>query len=126
MSNDPKRFLRYLSAERNASMLYRALAETTDGERREALLELADIEDKHAEHWVEKLDHYGVEIPPPPAELEPGDAQLVTRARSLGLSPSWTPWKRTRVPMRECTTTNPKRCPPCLPMSASTPKCFAH
>jgi hypothetical protein len=29
VSNDPKRFLRYLSAERNASMLYRALAETT-------------------------------------------------------------------------------------------------
>mgnify|MGYP000742246876 FL=1 len=85
MSNDPKRFLRYLSAERNASMLYRALAETTDGERREALLELADIEDRHAEHWVDKLEHYGVEVPPPPADLEPDDAQLVTRARSLGL-----------------------------------------
>ena len=37
MSNDPKRFLRYLAAERNASLLYRALAETTDGERRAAL-----------------------------------------------------------------------------------------
>ncbi|HEV8025602.1 MAG TPA: VIT1/CCC1 transporter family protein [Candidatus Nanopelagicales bacterium] len=85
MSNDPKRFLRYLSAERNASMLYRALAETTDGERREALLELADIEDKHAEHWVSKLHDYGVEVPPPPVEMEPDDAQLVTRARSLGL-----------------------------------------
>lgn len=85
MTNDPKRFLRYLSAERNASMLYRALAETTDGERREALLELADIEDKHAEHWVSKLHDYGVEVPPPPVEMEPDDAQLVTRARSLGL-----------------------------------------
>ncbi|HEY7824493.1 MAG TPA: VIT1/CCC1 transporter family protein, partial [Acidimicrobiia bacterium] len=85
MTNDPKRFLRYLSAERNASMLYRALAETTDGERREALLELADIEDKHAEHWVSKLNDYGVEVPPPPVEMEPDDAQLVTRARSLGL-----------------------------------------
>lgn len=85
MTNDPKRFLRYLSAERNASMLYRALAETTDGERREALLELADIEDKHAKHWVSKLHDYGVEVPSPPVELEPDDAQLVTRARSLGL-----------------------------------------
>jgi len=85
VSNDPKRFLRYLSAERNASMLYRALAETTDGERREALLELADIEDRHADHWVDKLEHYGVQVPPPPAALEPDDAQLVTRARSLGL-----------------------------------------
>ena len=85
MSNDPKRFLKYLSAERNASLLYRALAETTDGDRRDALLELADVEDKHAEHWIEKLQEYGVEVPAPPAALDPDDAQLVTRARSLGL-----------------------------------------
>lgn len=85
VSNDPKRFLKYLSAERNASLLYRALAETTDGDRRDALLELADVEDKHAEHWIEKLQEYGVEVPAPPAALDPDDAQLVTRARSLGL-----------------------------------------
>ena len=42
MSDDPRRFLRYLDAERNASLLYRALAESTDGEQREALLELAE------------------------------------------------------------------------------------
>ena len=47
-SNDPRRFLRYLEAERKASMLYRSLAEVSDGERQEALLELADIEDEHA------------------------------------------------------------------------------
>ena len=51
-SNDPRRFLRYLEAERKASMLYRSLAEVSDGERQEALLELADIEDVHAAHWV--------------------------------------------------------------------------
>ena len=55
MSNDPRRFLRYLDAERNASLLYRALAESTDGDQREALLELADVEDKHAQHWEDKL-----------------------------------------------------------------------
>ena len=85
MSNDPKRFLKYLQAERNASMLYRALAETTDGERREALLELADVEDQHAAHWIDKLRQHGVEIPPVPSNLEADDAQLVSRARSLGL-----------------------------------------
>lgn len=85
MSNDPKRFLRYLAAERNASLLYRALAETTDGERREALLELADVEDKHAAHWIEKLNEYGVEVPPPPTELDVDDQQLVKRARAMGL-----------------------------------------
>ena len=85
MSNDPRRFLKYLEAERNAALLYRSLAQTTDGERREALLELADVEDKHAEHWIAKLTENGVEIPPAPTVLESGDQQLVTRARSLGL-----------------------------------------
>ncbi len=85
MSNDPRRFLAYLDAERNASLLYRALAESTDGDQREALLELADVEDKHAQHWVDKLTAYGVEIPPAPTVLNADDEQLVRRARSLGL-----------------------------------------
>jgi len=85
VSDDPRRFLRYLDAERNASLLYRALAESTDGEQREALLELADVEDKHAQHWVDKLTTYGVEIPPAPTVLNADDEQLVRRARSLGL-----------------------------------------
>lgn len=85
MSNDPRRFLRYLEAERNASLLYRALADTTDGERRDALLELADVEDKHAEHWIEKLNEYGVEVPPAPTALDSDDELLVRRARSMGL-----------------------------------------
>lgn len=85
MSNDPRRFLRYLDAERNASLLYRALAESTDGDQREALLELADVEDKHAQHWVDKLTAYGVEIPPAPTVLNADDELLVRRARSLGL-----------------------------------------
>ena len=85
MSDDPRRFLRYLDAERNASLLYRALAESTGGEQREALLELADVEDKHAQHWVDKLTAYGVDIPPAPTVLNADDEQLVRRARSLGL-----------------------------------------
>jgi VIT1/CCC1 family predicted Fe2+/Mn2+ transporter len=85
MSKDPKRFLSYLEAERKASLLYRALAQTVDGERREALIELADIEDEHAKHWIAKCVEYGVDVPPAPTALDPDDAQLVGRARSLGL-----------------------------------------
>ena len=86
MGNDPRRFLRYLEAERNASLLYRALADTVDGDRRDALLELAQIEDEHAEHWVEKLTEYGVPIPPAPTSLDPTDAALVSRARGAGFA----------------------------------------
>lgn len=86
MSNDPKRFLRYLEAERKASLLYRSLAETVTGDRAEALIELADIEDAHAEHWLEKLEEYGVEIPPAPTTLDPADQKLVNMARATGLN----------------------------------------
>lgn len=86
MGDDPRRFLRYLEAERNASLLYRALADTVDGERREALIELAQIEDEHAVHWVEKLTEYGIPIPPAPTALDPTDAALVARARGAGFA----------------------------------------
>ena len=85
MGQDPKRFLGYLEAERNAVLLYRALAETTDGERREALLELAEIEEHHAAHWIEKLEEYGIPVPPAPVDLDPNDAGLLARARAAGL-----------------------------------------
>jgi VIT1/CCC1 family predicted Fe2+/Mn2+ transporter len=86
MSNDPKRFLRYLEAERKASLLYRQLAETVTGDRAEALIELADIEDAHAEHWLEKLTEYGVDIPPAPKVLDPAGQKLVNMARATGLN----------------------------------------
>ncbi|MFN8170336.1 MAG: VIT1/CCC1 transporter family protein [Candidatus Nanopelagicales bacterium] len=84
MAADPRRFLSYLEAERNASLLYRALADTVDGERREALLELADIEDEHAAHWIDKLTANGVPVPPAPTQLDPTNAALVARARGAG------------------------------------------
>lgn len=84
-SDDPRRFLKYLSAERNASLLYRSLAEQSQGERREALLELADIEDQHAAHWEERLRAYGVPVPPAPTSLDANDAALVARARAAGM-----------------------------------------
>jgi VIT1/CCC1 family predicted Fe2+/Mn2+ transporter len=86
MPDDPRRFLRYLEAERSAAMLYRALAENVDGDRREALLELAVIEEQHAAHWVEKLQEYDVPVPPPPSALDPSNAALVARARGAGFA----------------------------------------
>ena len=47
---DPKRYLKYLAAERNAILLYSALADQATGDRREALLELVEIEAQHAQH----------------------------------------------------------------------------
>ncbi len=85
MKNDPRRFLNYLAAERNASLLYRALAQTVSGDKRDAFLELADIEDKHAAHWIEKLTEYGVDIPAAPTSLDTDDAALVARAKAMGL-----------------------------------------
>jgi vacuolar iron transporter family protein len=85
MRNDPRRFLRYLSAEQNASLLYRSLAETVSGERREAFLELAEIEDQHAEHWIAKLKEYGIEVPPAPTQLDSQDEALVAKARAAGI-----------------------------------------
>lgn len=86
MADDPRRFLRYLEAERNAALLYRALAETTQGDRREAMLELATIEELHAGHWAAKLQERGIAVPPAPARLDPKDASIVARARATGLS----------------------------------------
>lgn len=85
MTKDPKRFLAYLDAERKASLLYRALAQTVTGDRREALIELADVEDEHAAHWIAKLEEYGVAVPPAPTTLDAKDAGLIKRARAAGL-----------------------------------------
>ncbi|MBU6244042.1 MAG: VIT1/CCC1 transporter family protein [Actinomycetales bacterium] len=84
--NDPRRFLGYLEDERNAALLYRALAETVDGERRAALLELAQMEDAHAEHWATKLADAGIPVPAPPEQLSAADARMVGRARGAGFA----------------------------------------
>jgi VIT1/CCC1 family predicted Fe2+/Mn2+ transporter/rubrerythrin len=84
MADPNERFLTYLADERAAAAQYRALADLTDGQRREALLELAAIEDRHAAHWRELLTRNGAPVPEEPAGSGP-DAELVQRARALGL-----------------------------------------
>lgn len=80
-----ERYLSYLADERKAAKLYRALAKLTDGERAEALNELAAIEDKHAAHWVSLLTEAGVAVPEPDAALDPDDATILARARAMSL-----------------------------------------
>ncbi len=67
-----------LRSEREAAALYRSLADNEQGERREVFLELADIEDRHAEHWEERLRDWGAAVPSPRG---PG-----LRTRALGVA----------------------------------------
>ncbi|CAB4904050.1 MAG: hypothetical protein F2923_07500 [Actinobacteria bacterium] len=85
MVKDPKRFLRYLDEERKAAMLYRSLATTMSGDRREALLELADIEDRHSRHWIAMLTEAGIEVPKAPTSMNEDDAALVHQAKTMNV-----------------------------------------
>ncbi len=82
---DTDRFLRYLADERAAGRMYRALSELTDGTRRDALLELAAIEDRHARHWESLLRDQGLAVPEDTGAASEDDRQLLGRARQLGL-----------------------------------------
>jgi VIT1/CCC1 family predicted Fe2+/Mn2+ transporter len=84
MADPTKRFLGYLADERDAARLYRALAGIAQGPQREALLELAGIEDRHAAHWIEQLTQRGVPIPADTPSAGAADA-ILARAREFGL-----------------------------------------
>ncbi len=65
--------------------MYRTLADMATGDPREALLELAEIEDRHAAHWESLLIEAGIEIPPDPGVLDSSSEKLVSRARQFSL-----------------------------------------
>jgi VIT1/CCC1 family predicted Fe2+/Mn2+ transporter len=52
-----------LAAERQSAALYRGLAASTTGERRQVFLELAEAEERHAAHWADKLTRLGQPVP---------------------------------------------------------------
>jgi len=83
MSEPTERFRRYLADERRAAATYRALAGLAPDPQREALLELAAIEERHAGHWESMSRDRGVPVPPSDEAVQPGP--LVARARALGL-----------------------------------------
>ena len=124
MANDPRRFLRYLEAERNASLLYRALADTVDGDRREALLELAADRGRargalgRQAHRVRGARSHPRRPrstrPTPPSWRAPAGPASPT---CCGTS------RRPRAPTRACTTTSPRHRTRCRRTSASTSRC---
>lgn len=79
------RYLRYLNDERRAGRMYRALADLTSGDRQEALLALAEIEERHATHWISLLNKAGVAVPADDGRLDPSDEEILKRARQFSL-----------------------------------------
>ena len=65
--------------------MYRALAEVATGDQREALLELAEIEDRHAQHWADQLQAAGLEVPPDDGTVSPSAQQVIDTARKNSL-----------------------------------------
>jgi VIT1/CCC1 family predicted Fe2+/Mn2+ transporter len=59
------RFREMLTSERQSAALYRGLAASAEGERRQAFLQLADVEDRHGAHWARKLTELGEPVPSP-------------------------------------------------------------
>jgi vacuolar iron transporter family protein len=74
-----RRYRRHLADERDASAVYRAMAQRTDGEARRILLGLADAEERHAAHWADRLEELG-EPRPAVTNTSPG-----WRARALSV-----------------------------------------
>lgn len=85
MDSASKRYLRYLQSERAAARMYRELAQLASGERGEALLELAEIEEEHARHWDRLLREQGHQVPADDGSLAPSDQELLARAKRLSL-----------------------------------------
>ncbi len=76
-----RRWQELLASERDAAALYERLAAVETGERRAVLLELAQIERRHAAYWENKLREAGADIPAP--------GGVSTRTRVLGLLARW-------------------------------------
>jgi VIT1/CCC1 family predicted Fe2+/Mn2+ transporter/rubrerythrin len=85
MPSDPAQSLANLRLERDAILLYDALATIErDPHRADAFRRIAANERRHAEVWATKLREAGVEVPPPPTRPRPRVAVIVLLARLFG------------------------------------------
>src|SRR4051812_38051103 len=76
--NDVERWRAHLAAERDAQGLYLALADADRNPARTAIWrELAAVEERHGQRWIDKLGAAGVDVPPV--------GRLGWRPRVLGL-----------------------------------------
>ena len=60
---DGRRYRALHASEKDSAALYRGLAASAEGERRQVFLELANVEDRHAAHWAGKLAEMGRPMP---------------------------------------------------------------
>lgn len=82
--SDVKRWRRHLADERGTAAVMRVLAaNTSDDHERDILLELAQAEERHAQHWIELL---GEQAQPEPA---PGLPLRALAAVSGRVDPMW-------------------------------------
>lgn len=77
-----RKWRRYLADELATVEVLRTLAARKDGEDRKILLELADAEERHAQHWVQLLGPHA-EPPPRPTLRHRGLAVLARRFGSV-------------------------------------------
>lgn len=83
---DVERYLGHVHNEREAAALYRGLAEIGGRSRRAVFEELAEIEDRHAQFWIERLRAEGVTVPDASGhEISPRTATLLQTARRHSL-----------------------------------------
>ena len=66
LRGDGRRYRALHASEKDSAALYRGLAASAEGERRQVFLELAAVEDRHAAHWAGKLAEMGRPVPPDP------------------------------------------------------------
>jgi VIT1/CCC1 family predicted Fe2+/Mn2+ transporter len=83
-TRDPRQFLELYRDEKSAAYLYRGLAELADEDRQELFLELADTEERHAEHWATLLRDAGVDLPS--AQPLPRTRMLLWTAKRFGVN----------------------------------------
>ncbi|WP_293850704.1 VIT1/CCC1 transporter family protein [uncultured Brevibacterium sp.] len=57
-AQDIRRWKKHLANERVEERVYRSLAQKRQGEEREILLELADAERRHQDHWISRLGEH--------------------------------------------------------------------
>jgi vacuolar iron transporter family protein len=85
MTPDPAQSLSNLRLERDAILLYDALAAIEkDDHRASAFRRIAANERRHAEVWASKLRDAGVDVPPPPTRPRPRVAAILLLARIFG------------------------------------------
>jgi VIT1/CCC1 family predicted Fe2+/Mn2+ transporter len=85
MPSDPAQSLVNLRLERDAILLYDALASIEkDGHRADAFRRIAGNERRHADIWAAKLREAGVDVPPAPTRPRPRVAVIVFLARLFG------------------------------------------